>query len=382
MSRNKKHIETLLAHGGGQPDPYSGAVIPPIQTATTFARNPNYELFSANHLYGRDDNDLYRQTESLIAGLETGADSRLFASGMAAISAIFRWVRPGRTIIVQSGIYWGTTLWLRDHCTHSGIALVEVDASNAELLDETIRETAPDLVFLEVPSNPWLAVADIARAAKSCRSANALLAVDATAATPLVSRPLELGADLVVHSATKALNGHSDVLAGVVTTRDATTEWWAFLCRERKSAGAILGVFETWLLLRGLRTLSLRIERMNKNALAVARFLADHPAIERVLYPGLPQHPHHDLAARQMPGGFGFLLSFLVRGSEEDTLKAAGRLKTILCATSLGGVESLIEHRHTLEGDTSGIPKNLLRLSVGIEHEQDLIEDLDQALSG
>ncbi|MCG8404235.1 MAG: PLP-dependent transferase, partial [Phycisphaerales bacterium] len=178
------------------------------------------------------------------------------------------------------------------------------------------------------------------------------------------------------------LNGHSDVLAGVVTTRDATTEWWAFLCRERKSAGAILGVFETWLLLRGLRTLSLRIERMNKNALAVARFLADHPAIERVLYPGLPQHPHHDLAARQMPGGFGFLLSFLVRGSEEDTLKAAGRLKTILCATSLGGVESLIEHRHTLEGDTSGIPKNLLRLSVGIEHEQDLIEDLDQALSG
>ncbi|MEP3278498.1 MAG: PLP-dependent aspartate aminotransferase family protein [Stappiaceae bacterium] len=382
MSRNKKHFNTLLAHGGGKPDLYSGAVIPPIQTATTFARNPSYELTSANHLYGRDDNDLYRQTETLIANLEAGADSRLFASGMAAISAIFRWVRPGRTIVVQSGIYWGTTLWLRSHCTHSGIALVEVDAANATLLDETIRETAPDLVFLEVPSNPWLAVADIRLAAKSCRSAGALLAVDATAATPLVSRPLELGADLVVHSATKALNGHSDVLAGVVSTRDATSQWWEFLCQERKGAGAILGVFETWLLLRGLRTLSLRIERMNNNAKTIAHFLSNHSNVEHVYYPGLPEHPQHDLAAAQMHGGFGYLLSFLVRGSEEDALKVAGRLKTILCATSLGGVESLIEHRRTLEGDSSGIPENLLRLSVGIEHDEDLIEDLDQALTG
>lgn len=374
------HLDSLLAHGGGGHDAATGAVVPPIQTATTFVRDEAYDLVKPGHIYSRDDNDLFSKTEKLIATLEGGADSRLFASGMAAIAAVARLVRPGGTLLAQSGIYWGTTLFLRKHCARNEIALVEADASDLQAFQDEISVTKPDLVWLEVPSNPFLKVADIVNIAAHCRQAGALLCVDATAATPLILKPLSLGADLVMHSATKALNGHSDLLGGVVTTNDAASEAWAFLTGERKMAGAVLGSFETWLLLRGLRTLSLRVERMNKNSMALAQHLENRPEIEAVLYPGLASHPQHELAKSQMTRGFGSVLSVLFKGGKDAALKAAGSLDLFQRATSLGGTESLVEHRQTIEGPDSGIPDNLLRLSIGIEHIDDLIADLDQAL--
>jgi len=375
------HPDSLLAHGGGGFDPATGAIVPPIQTATTFARDEAYEPIKPGHIYSRDDNDLFPKTEKLIAALELGAESRLFASGMAAIAAIARLVKPGGTLLAQSGIYWGTTLFLRKHCARNNIALVEADASDLQAFQDEMSITQPDLVWLEVPSNPFLKVADISRISERCRNAGALLAVDATAATPLILKPLTLGADLVMHSATKALNGHSDLLGGVVTTGDAASEAWSFIKEERKLAGAVLGSFETWLLLRGLRTLSLRVERMNRNAMALAEYLQKHPKIEAVLYPGLADHPQHDLARSQMSGGFGSLMSVLVKGGKAEALAVTGALDLFQRATSLGGTESLVEHRYTIEGEGSGIPENLLRLSIGIEHIGDLIADFDQALA-
>ncbi len=354
--------------------------MPPVQTATTFVRDEAYNLISPAHLYSRDDNDLYRKVEALIATLEQGEDSRLFASGMAAVAAVARTVKPGGTLMVQSGIYWGTTAFLRDHCTHTGIALIETDVTDLTTFAEEIAIAKPDLVWIEVPSNPYIKVADIPAVSAPCREHGALLCVDATAATPLVLKPLTLGADLVMHSATKAINGHSDILGGVVSTRDKGSAAWAYICAERKMAGAVMGSFEAWLLLRGLRTLGLRVERMNANAIALAEHLNQHPKIDRVLFPGLETDPYHDQAVAQMTGGFGSLMSVLIAGSRADTLRVTGALKLFQRATSLGGVESLVEHRHTIEGDTSGVPENLLRLSVGIEHIDDLKADFDQAL--
>jgi cystathionine gamma-synthase len=375
------HVDSLLAHAGGGSDPATGAVVPPIQTATTFVRDEDYDLVNPSHLYSRDDNALFHKTEKLLASLEEGADSRLFASGMAAAAAVARIVRPGGTILAQSGVYWGTTIFLRKHCARNNIALVEANASDLQAFQDEISITQPNLVWLEVPSNPYLKIADIPSISEHCRQAGALLAIDATAATPLIMKPLSLGADLVVHSATKALNGHSDLLGGVVTTKDASSEAWEFICEERKNAGAVLGSFETWLLLRGLRTLSLRLERMNRNALAVAIHLEQHSKVEAVLYPGLKSHTQHELAKSLMTSGFGYLMSVLVKGSKTEALKVTGALDIFQRATSLGGTESLVEHRYTIEGKDSGIPENLLRLSIGIEHGEDLIADLDQALA-
>ncbi|WP_269582435.1 trans-sulfuration enzyme family protein [Roseibium sp. Sym1] len=375
------HPDSLLAHGGGGHDPATGAVVPPIPTATTFVRDEAYAPVSPDHVYSRDDNALYRKTEGLIAALEGGAESRLFASGMAAIAAVARSVAPGGTLLVQSGIYWGTTLFLRKLCARNKVALIEADAGDPQAFLDEISVTRPDLVWLEVPSNPFLQVADIKSISERCRQAGTLLAVDATAATPLILKPLALGADLVMHSATKALNGHSDLLGGVVTSADAGNKAWGLVKEERKLAGAVLGSFETWLLLRGLRTLALRVERMNANAMAVAAFLENHPKVEAVLYPGLAGHPEHDLAKSQMQGGFGSLMSVLIKGGKAEALTVAGALDLFQRATSLGGTESLVEHRFTIEGEGSGIPENLLRLSIGIEHGDDLIADLDQALA-
>jgi cystathionine gamma-synthase len=375
------HLDSLLAHGGGGFDTATGAVVPPIQTATTFVRDESYELINPGHIYSRDDNALYKKTEKLIAALEGGEDSRLFASGMAAVAAVARIVKPGGTLLVQSGIYWGTTLFLRKLCARNKIALVEADAADLQAFQDEMAVTRPDLVWLEVPSNPFLKVADIGSIASHCKEVDAVLAVDATAATPLILKPLSLGADLVMHSATKALNGHSDLLGGVVTTNDAGSEAWAFLTEERKLAGAVLGSFETWLLLRGMRTLGLRVERMNSTAQAFAEHFEKHPNVEAVLYPGVESHPHHELAKSQMTGGFGSLMSILVKGGKSEALKVTGALALFQRATSLGGTESLVEHRYTIEGEGSGIPENLLRLSIGIENCDDLIADMDQALA-
>lgn len=374
------HADSLLAHGGGGFDAATGAVTPPIPTSTTFVRDEAYELVSDTHLYSRDHNDLFRKVEGLIARLEDGAEARLFASGMAAIAAIARTVKPGGTILLQSGIYWGTTVFFRKTCERADIALIEVDATDLTGLSDQITAVKPDLVFIEVPSNPFLKVADIRAIAELTREAEATLCVDATAVTPLIMKPLQLGADLVVHSATKALNGHSDLLGGVVSCKNAASDDWQFIVAERQGAGAVMGSFEAWLLLRGLRTLALRVDRMNANAKVFSEHFNSHPKVETVLYPGLEKAEGHEIAKAQMTGGYGSLMSIVLKGSKDDALKVTGALKLFQRATSLGGVESLVEHRETIEGPNSGIPPTLLRLSIGIEHPDDLIADMEQAL--
>lgn len=369
---------TLAAQAGGVIDLQSGGVVPPIQPSTTFVRGRDYAPLNPDNTYARDHNDAVRHAETVLAGLEGGEDALLFPSGMAAIAALFRTVPNGGRVVVQSGIYWGTTKWIRDFCSRREVTLCEVDASDLEALAGACKDAPAQLVWIETPSNPWMKIVDISAAADLAHTANALLVVDSTAATPILSQPLALGADIVMHSATKAINGHSDVLGGVLITKEAGAVW-DMIAEDRASAGAVMGPFEAWLLLRGMRTLPLRVNQMCTNAMAVAGFLNDHPAVEAVLYPGLPDDPGHALAARQMAGGFGFLMSFVVKGGAEAALRVAGRLDLFHRATSLGGVESLVEHRPTIEPH-SGLPEGLLRVSVGIEDASDLIADLGQAL--
>ncbi len=361
------------AHGEG------GGVVPGVSVSTTYLRDESYRLLAPEQ-YGRDYNATVEQAEEVLRALEGAAQTRLFPSGMAAAAAVFRTLPRGARAVVQSGIYYGVTGFARKFCARRGIALEEVDAADPEAIAAALSGPA-DLVWIEVPSNPWLKVADIAAVAALARGAGALLAVDGTAATPVLTRALELGADISMHSATKAINGHTDVLAGVLSCRDAESPTWAAIRDDRHDAGALLGSFEAWLLMRGMRTLPLRIERMCANAQRLAEWLAAHPGVEAVWYPGLAGHPGQELAARQMRGGAGYLMSVLVRGGRDEALAAVGRLRLIQRATSLGGVETLIEHRATNEPQ-SGIPENLLRLSVGIEDAGDLIADLERALAG
>ncbi|MDD9715843.1 aminotransferase class I/II-fold pyridoxal phosphate-dependent enzyme [Dinoroseobacter sp. PD6] len=375
---SRLHPDTLAAHGGGAVDTASGGVVPPIQPATTFRRGPDYALLNPANIYSRDDSEALRAVETLLAALEGGAGALAFPSGMAATAAVFRTLPAGARVVLQSGIYWGTTKWVRDFCARRGVTLVEVDAADAHALGSACAEPTA-LVFVETPSNPWLKTVDIRAAAAAAHEVGALLVVDSTAATPVLTRPLGLGADLVMHSATKGLNGHSDVLAGALVTADAGHETWARIATDRHDAGAVLGPFEAWLLLRGMRTLPLRMARMSATALELAQRLSTDARVADVFYPGLPGHAGHDIAVAQMTGGFGGLMSFLVRGDRQTALEVVGRLELFQRATSLGGVESLVEHRATIEPD-SGIPETLIRLSVGIEDAGDLWADLDRAL--
>lgn len=380
MDENTLSQATIAAHAAGAQEPATGGVVPGISVATTYLRDEEYRLFKADNVYGRDQNDTVRQAEEVLRALEGAAASLLFPSGMAAVAALFRQVPGGGRIVLQSGLYWGVTVWAREFCTRRGITLIEVDAADGAALEAACGQAA-DLVWIEVPSNPWLKSVDVARAAQAAHGAGALLAVDATASSPVLLRPLELGADLVMHSATKVMNGHSDVLAGVLSTNAPDAAVWRDVARDRHDAGAIIGPFEAWLLMRGLRTLPLRVERMCRTAMTLAQYLSTHEAVETVLYPGLPGHEGHGVAAGQMRGGFGYLMSVLVRGGHEEAARVVSKLRLFGRATSLGGVESLVEHRHVIEPHT-GIPENLLRLSIGIEDEADLRADLEQALTG
>lgn len=355
-----------------------GAVVPGVEVSTTFARGSDYALLGGGS-YGRDHNVTVAQAEEVIRQLEGAAETRLFGSGMAAVSTVFQVLPNGARAVVQSGIYWGVTHWLQGFCAKRGITLDQVDASDPQALAAALSQPA-DLVWIEVPSNPWLRVIEIARAAELAHAAGAVLAVDGTAATPVLTQALSFGADISMHSATKAMNGHSDVLAGALSCRDAGAPIWADICAQRAEAGALLGAMEAWLLLRGLRTLPLRVERMCASAQVIAEAMAAHKAVEAVWYPGLPGHPGHEIAARQMCGGFGYLMSVIVKGGAERALEVAGRLELIHRATSLGGTETLVEHRATIE-PRSGIPGGLLRLSVGLEDPGDLIADLSQSLA-
>ena len=376
MSPKPLRPATLAAQALGWTDPATGAVVLPVHTATTFERDPDNQ-YRRGRGYARADNPTYDQPEALITTLEGGAASLLFASGMAAAAAVFDSLPPGSHAVAPRVMYWA----LRRRLAAAGNEAVAVDFVDATSLDELRRAVVPgrtQLVWIETPANPLWSITDIAAAAGIAHAAGALLAIDSTAATPVLTRPLALGADIVMHSATKYLNGHSDVIAGSLTTA-RKEEFWDRLVAARSGGGAILGSFEAFLLLRGMRTLFPRVERACRSAQRIAEALAGHPRVAEVLYPGLPSHPGHAIATRQMAGGFGGMLSIRVRGGAEAAIATAARVEVWKRATSLGGVESLIEHRASVEGEGSPVPPDLLRLSVGIEDPDDLIADLDAA---
>ncbi len=370
--------ESLLAQAGFEPDPDTGAVIPPLHASTTFARDGQYELMGEFN-YGRYANPTARQAEKVLAKLDGAADALTFSAGLAAVAAVFETLETGQHIVAPTIMYHGALDWFRRISEKHGIGLTLFDATEAGALEAAARPGETAIVWIESPVNPTWDVIDIAAAAKVAHDAGAILAVDATVAPPVTMRALDHGADLVFHSATKYLNGHSDVVAVVLTTarRDAR---WEEIQLVRKYLGSRLNPFDAWLLLRGLRTLFVRYERASENAMAIARHFESHPKIERVLYPGLESHPGHEIAKRQMTGGFGGMLSICVDGDGETAKRVATSLKLFVRATSLGGVESLIEHRKSVEGPHSLVPANLLRISTGLEKAEDLIADLDQAL--
>jgi len=370
---------TIAAQAAGAVDAQTGGVVPALPMATTYLRDEAYQPLRADNIYLRDQSDIVRVAEKVLSQLEGAKESLLFPSGMAALAAVFRTLPNGGRVLVQSQIYWGTTKWIRDFCTRRDIDLREVEASDVAAFADACESFRPTLALIETPSNPWLRVVDIQAAADAVHSAGGLLVVDSTAATPILQQPLKHGADVVMHSATKGINGHSDVLAGVLATNDVTGRMWEDIKADRHDAGAVIGPFEAWLLVRGMRTLPLRAKQMSRNAMELAEFLQNHPKIEEVLYPGLAAHAGHGLATRQMSRGFGSLLSCIVKGGGAAALAVVGKLEVFHRATSLGGVESLVEHRHTIEPHT-GIPEGLLRLSVGIEDIEDLKRDLSQAL--
>jgi cystathionine gamma-synthase len=380
MTGKPLHPATLAAQALGWTDPSTGALILPVHTATTFLRDPDNQ-YRRGRSYGRADNPGYDQPQALLTALEGGAASLLFSSGMAAAAAIFQCLPRDAHIVAPQIMYWGLRNWLQNFAEASGLEVEFVDMTTLDALRRAVRAGGTRLLWIETPANPMWSVTDIAGAAEIARAAGALLAVDSTAATPVLTRPLALGADLVMHSATKYLNGHSDVIAGSLTTarKDA---FWESLCAARSSGGAILGSFEAYLLLRGMRTLYPRVERACRSAQQIAEALSHDPRVLEVLYPGLPNHPGHTVAARQMSGGFGGMLSLRVAGGAEAAIAAAARIKVWKRATSLGGVESLIEHRASVEGADSPVPPDLLRLSVGIEDPEDLIADLQTAIRG
>jgi len=377
---DSRHPATITAQALGWIDESTQALVPPVYLTTTFIRDPDNQYRTGNS-YGRPTNPTFVLPEALLARLESGAACLTFGSGMAAATAIFLALRPGDHVIVPQVMYWGLRKWLQSFATEWGLAVEFVDASVTDALAAAVRPGYTKLVWIETPANPTWAITDIAAVAEIAHRAGARLATDSTVATPVLTRPVELGADIVMHSATKYLNGHSDVIAGALVAA-RHDEFWERIVAIRASNGAILGPFEAWLLLRGMRTLHLRVERCCRAAQVIAEHFVGHNHVTASLYPGLPDHPGHAVAAGQMKGGFGGMLSIRVVGGGGAAVAAAARVGVWKRATSLGGVESLIEHRASIEGPDSPVPSDLLRLSVGIEDVADLIGDLEQALAG
>ncbi|MEC9151617.1 MAG: aminotransferase class I/II-fold pyridoxal phosphate-dependent enzyme [Pseudomonadota bacterium] len=369
---------TRAAQALGLEDEVTGAVVPPVHVSTTFARNIDYEL-RTEHGYGRDQNPTFKQPEAMIADLEGGAGALLFASGMAACTAPFQVLRQGAHVVVPESMYYGLPKWLRGFGADRGLTVTFVPTADLDALADAVRPGKTKLVWVESPCNPIWRVTDLTAAAEIAHACGARLAVDSTAATPVLTRPFEHGVDIVIHAATKYLNGHSDVMAGVVVTKVAD-EFWGRIREHRELTGPILGSFEAFLLTRGMRTLFLRVTAASQSAQLIAEHFDGHPVVSHVLYPGLPDHPDYAVAQRQMVGGFGGMLSIRLKGGPETSRRVAAACRLFKPATSLGGVESLIEHRGTVEGPESLTPKDLLRISVGIEDPGDLIVDLEEAL--
>lgn len=380
MTSESNDPATFLAQALGHVEPQSQGLAPGIFPASTFERAPDLSV-PGGAVYARDENPTFVLAEQMLAKLEGGADAMLFASGMAAATALFQTLKTGDSVIAPEVMYFALKVWLQDFGARFGIDVRLVGNSAADYIAELIDSPA-QIVWVETPCNPMWHVTDIAAVAEACKAGGAVLAVDNTVPTPLHTRPLDFGADFVMHSATKSLNGHSDVLAGALVAGNAEHPMWEGARKQRHLGGAIIGPFEAWLLARGMRTLALRVERASANAMTIANWLEQRNDVDAI-YPGLPTHPGHEVASRQMRNGYGSMLSVLVRGDGTERAKAVkAKLKLFRRATSLGGVESLVEHRHTVEGEATMSPPDLLRLSVGIENVDDLIADLRQALDG
>ena len=376
MSKNH-HLrpETIAAQSSRAVDPNTGAVAPPLYLTTTYARDENYQPKLAEN-YLRNGSPNLWQVEETIAALEKGVGALAFSSGMAAVTTLTETIPQGAHVVSLATMYYGVRSWLQELERKGRItlSLVEPDGLASAITSKT------DLVWIETPVNPTWDVIDIVATAVAAHKVGAILAVDATCLGAVSCNPLTLGADIVFHSATKYLNGHTDVLAGVLISRENNSRW-AEIKRLRTITGNALAPFESWLLLRGLRTLHLRFAQASKNAMAIARHFSAHPKVQQVLYPGLATQNGHAIAKLQMAGGFGGMMSFLLKADFDGSQKFCTKLKLFAPATSLGGVESLAEHRKTVEGPTSALPDNLVRLSIGIENINDLIEDLEQALA-
>ena len=368
-------IETLAVHSGHAVDPTTGAVAPPIQLSTTFERNLD-GTYRGAYSYSRSDNPNRRALELALAAVEGGADAAAFGSGIAASAAVFQALRPGEHVIAPAEAYHGTGKLLRDICVPWGLGVAFVDMTDLTAIAAAVTPQTR-MIWAETPSNPQLKVTDLAEVARIAHYAGAACVVDNTWA-PVVQRPLEQGADLVVHSTTKYIGGHSDVTGGAVIARQPD-ELFQRVRMLQGTGGAIPSPFDCWLVLRGVQTLPWRMRAHSENAMKVATFLAGHPKVERVDYPGLPTHPSYALAARQM-SAFSGMLSFHAKGGREAALDVTAKVRIFVRATSLGGVESLIEHRASITGESPLTPQGLLRCSIGLEHPDDLIEDLAQAL--
>lgn len=369
--------ETIAAQAFGAVDNDTGAIVPPIHVATTYVRDADNQ-YRKGFCYGRSDNATVRHVEAVLTKLEGGGSAVLFASGMAAATAAFLALQRPVHVVASDTMYWGLRHWLAEDGPSLGIEATFVDTSDLDALSSAIRPGQTRLVWIETPSNPLCTITDIAAASRIAHAAGALLAADSTVSTPVLTNPIRLGADVVAHSATKYLNGHSDVVAGALIFA-ANCELHEAVCRLRTILGGVIGAVEAGMLLRGMRTLHLRVRHQSAAALEIARRLENHPAISQVLYPGLESHRGHAIAQQQMQGAFGGVLSLRFKGGKAAAVASASRMHVWKRATSLGGVESLVEHRSSMEGAESPCPSNLLRLSVGIENIEDLIEDLEQA---
>ena len=369
-------LETIAVRAGGETDADTGALSPPLHLSTTFEHGPASQPIH-QFRYAREKNPTQLRLEAALRDLEGGLAAVVFSSGMAAAAAMLQTLKPGSHVIFSDDIYIDVRNLARDFLPAWGVDCSIEDLQDLDALAKAIRPSTK-LIWIETPSNPLMKILDIQSIGQIGRQVGAQLLVDNTFATPILQRPLHLGADVVLHSTTKYCGGHSDVQGGCLVVK--SQELLDKLLNVREILGAVASPFASWLILRGLRSLPCRMERHSANGKAVAAALAACSSVEAVYYPGLPSHPGHDVASRQMKG-FGGMLSCLVRGGRDDALRVASRVKLFVNATSLGGVESLIEHRASNEGKLSRAPQNLLRLSIGLEHPDDLIEDLLQALA-
>ena len=379
QSNRKQSIVTRVAQALHFVEPETGAVVPSVQPAATYARDENYEVRKP-YWYRRDGSQTTGHAEGIISELENARESLLFSSGMSACTAVIEHLPTGAHVVAPKVMYHGVLQQLQKYEENKRIAVSYYTAGNLEEMAAAMRDGETQLVWVETPNNPNWEVTDIAAASALAHDAGAKLIADCTGTPPTMTRALDLGTDISFHSATKYLNGHSDVTAGVLSVKE-TGQFWDDILWIRKLQGTVLHSQDAWLLIRGMRTLFLRVERSSKNAMAIARHFEGHPLVEAVLYPGLTSHPGHEVAKRQTDGQFGGMMSIIVKGSEQNAIDVARFCELFYPATSLGGVESLIEHRKTVSGDGFPVHPRLLRLSIGIEDADDLIYDLEQALA-